>query len=190
LSHYYRFNPPIVSQGDAAKCWAAALESWLACVLAPSGKVQQIGMWHGWNNGKELDGTEWLREKTTTEKLIVRFSQQLTPDTPSLKPGVGDDGSTSLGNVAIDIGMRLNWMWPDAFPTYEALMAKLKTDGHLYLTYFSNTMRHAVVVYGVSTTDGIAVMDPKEPQLVHRKREFFTERPKTELISIGWAAPL
>ena len=94
-----------------------------------------------------------------------------------------------MGNVAMDIGMRLDWMWPDAFPTYEKLMDKLKADGHLYMTYFSRAMRHAVVIYGVSTTDGIAVMDPNEPKLLHRKRDFFTDRPKTELITLGWAAP-
>lgn len=188
MSHFYRFNPPFVSQGDDAKCWAAALESWLACVLANTSKTPVIGTWKGRVNGKDLDGAEWLRSKSSTDSLITRFNSELTPSTPSLKPGIQPDGSTSLGNVANDVGMLLDWMWPNFFPTYEDLMAKLRRDGHLYMTYFSRTMRHAVVVYGVSTTDGIAVMDPHEPGLLHRKREFFTDRPKTELISIGWAA--
>ena len=189
MSHYYRFNPPYVSQGDTTKCWAAALESWLACVMARSDKEQQIGTWHGWNNGKEMDGVEWLREKSTAEKLIFRFERQLTSGTPSLKPGVADDKSTAVGNIAMDIGMRLLWITAAEFPTYENMMAKLRTDGHLYMTYFSQTMRHAVVIYGVSTTDGIAVMDPNEPKLLHRKRDFFTDRPATEWITLGWAAP-
>ena len=60
--------------------------------------------------------------------------------------------------------------------TYELVMKKCKDRSHLYMAYFSQSMYHAVVVYGVSTTDGIAVMDPWDGgDLVHRKLGFFRD---------------
>lgn len=68
-------------------------------------------------------------------------------------------------------------------------MGKLKKFGHLYMVYFSVAMYHAVVVYGVSFTDGIAVMDPAVGNgLMHRKLDFFFEANRIgKQMLVGWS---
>ena len=180
MSHFYRFQPPVISQGDQAICWAAALESWLKCVVWTFGAQQ--GTWSGpAAKAEHMEGANWSREILTTEQILKRFAEDIESN-KSLKPG-----AASLKVVAAQFGMDLDGITGNQL-TYEYLMSKLKTRGHLYLTYFSNVMRHAVVVYGVSTTDGVAVMDPFPDQgLIHRKLAFFQEPNRLkEIITIGW----
>ncbi len=89
--------------------------------------------------------------------------------------------------IGLDFGMDVAFMDPSRL-TYDYLTIRLKNFGHLCTTYFSSVMRHAVVVYGVSTTDGIAVMDPNpDVKFTHRKLSFFkTPERLKEWITIGF----
>jgi hypothetical protein len=180
MSHYYRFDPPVITQGDAAICWAAALESWLKCVVRTFG--EQRGEWSGpAARAEHIEGATWIREIVSKEDLLKDFADDINAN-GSLKPG-----ASSIKIVAARVGMDLDAKTGDTL-TYDYVMGRLREFGHLYVSYFSAVMRHAVVVYGVSTTDGIAVMDPNpDVKLTHRKIEFFREPIRLkEIITIGW----
>ena len=112
----------------------------------------------------------------------VRRKEQ-TEANGSLKPG----SKAPYKAIGLDFGIDFDFIDPSHL-SYEYLTGKLTNFGHLYMTYFSAVMRHAVVVYGVSTTDGVAVMDPNpEVKFTHRKLGFFQtmERLK-EWVTVGW----
>lgn len=179
MSHFYRFDPPFVSQGKEAHCWAAAMESWLKCVVGVFG--EKGGTWSGVS--PSIDGSNWKRRPRTMTELLNDYKDQEESD-GSLKP----NSMAPYQALAADFGMEVDFLNPQKL-TYDYVTTKLKRFGHLYMTYFSNVMRHAVVVYGVSTTDGIAVMDPNpDVKLIHRKLEFFkTPERLKEWITVGWA---
>lgn len=49
--HFYRPNPPVISQGNAALCWAAALQSWLIVTV--------------WNKGGKRGGLDGCKTTKT-----------------------------------------------------------------------------------------------------------------------------
>lgn len=179
MAHFYRFNPPFVSQGSEAHCWAAAMESWLACVVGVFG--EKGGTWNGIST--EVDGSAWRRRRQTKDKLLNDYKDQEDSD-GSLKGHSMEPYRT----LALDFGMEIDFLDP-AKLTLAYMRTKLEKFGHLYMTYFSNVMRHAVVVYGVSDADGLAVMDPNpDVKYTHRKIEFFkTPERLKEWITVGWA---
>jgi hypothetical protein len=183
MSHYFRFNPDVISEGSDLICWAASLESWLKCQVYRFGP--QRGTWSGPGaKAGHIEGATWVREIITKDQIIDKFADDINPN-HSLKPG-----ADSLRVVATQVGMDLDAMSPASL-TYEYLTSKLKQFGHLYITYFSVVMRHAVVGYGVSTTDGVAVMDPKPGEgLINRQLSFFQEPIRLkEAITVGWPLP-
>jgi len=177
MSHFYRFTPPFVSQGEEAHCWAAALQSWLSCVTWTFG--QKSGEWEGIG---DLSGTQWSRRPRTKAQLLTDYSDQ-----------TDEGGSLTAGSMApyraigLDVGMDVDFIDPSSL-SLAYVTGKLKNFGHLYMTYFSVHMRHAVVVYGTSTTDGIGVMDPNpNVKFTHRKVDFFkTPERLREWITVGW----
>jgi hypothetical protein len=183
MSHFYRFNPDVISEGSELICWAASLESWLKCQVYRFGP--QRGTWSGpAAKAGHIEGATWIREILTKDQIIEKFADDINAD-HSLKPG-----KDSMLVVAANVGMDLDAMNPASL-TLDYLTTKLKQFGHLYITYFSVVMRHAVVGYGVSTTDGVAVMDPKpELGLIHRQLTFFQDPSRLkEVITIGWPVP-
>lgn len=178
MSHYYRFKPPFVSQGTEEHCWAAALESWLKCVVWTFGK--KSGEWQG--IGGDLDGTQWRRQVRSKDQLLQDYSDQ-TDVNGALKGG----SLAPYRTIGLDFGMGMDFIGP-AKLTLDYLNTRLRNFGHLYVTYFSNVMRHAVVVYGISATDGIAVMDPNPGvRFIHRKLDFFqTPERLKEPVSVGF----
>jgi hypothetical protein len=86
-------TPPVRSHGDAARCWAAALESWLEIRPSASGVWDDaVAQSHG------HAGLPWER-KPLTMKNMYNLWGDLTKNNESLTP----DG---IRNVALDIGMR------------------------------------------------------------------------------------
>jgi hypothetical protein len=177
MAHFYRFKPPFVSQGDEVHCWAAALQSWLSCVVWTFGA--QSGEWRGIG---DLSGTQWRRRARSKAQLLADYEDQ--------EEG---DGSLTSGSMApyraigLDCGMDVDFIDPASL-TQGYLTGKLRNFGHLYVTYFSVHMRHAVVVYGTSDTDGIAVMDPNpNVKFTHRTLGFFkTPERLKEWVTVGW----
>jgi Papain-like cysteine protease AvrRpt2 len=181
VAHFYRFNPTVIEQSNPFRCWAAALESWLDCIYRAKGKVTS-GAWTGSDAAtyKVMVGSAWSRDTQSQDDIINQYSADLDDDGGLKKEGLTDIYmSTGMGAKIID---------PSKL-TYDDVMKPLKSNSHLYLAYFSHTMYHAVVVYGVSTTDGIAVMDPwPGEKLTHRKLSFFRDPIRAGRdIFVGWA---
>jgi hypothetical protein len=178
MSHYYRFNPTVVSQGNAALCWAASLNSWLRAAVSARGA--KTGTWTGPDaQANHFDGLPWTRrvldlaDMTNMWGDLANGNQSMTPQ--------------GVQAMALDVGMDGELRLPRDL-TYDYLTGKLKGFGHLYLLYFSVAMYHAVVGYGVSTTDGVAVMDPAPGVgLIHRKLDFFQAANRVNRVMlIGW----
>lgn len=181
MSHYYRFNPPVETQSNPYLCWAASLSSWLTCIYQAKGRVTS-GTWSGKNAATlaVMEGTSWRRDLKNQNELIDQFS-------PSLD---ANNGLTAAGlkDLYESMGMMYMLRTGDRI-TYAEITKLVKENSHLYMAYFSHSMYHAVVVYGVSTTDGIAVMDPwPGEELVHRKLGFFADplRANKDMF-IGWS---
>jgi Papain-like cysteine protease AvrRpt2 len=170
MAHFFRFNPPVVSQGDETICWASALASWLKC-CAWAGKPIS-GTWS--------DGNVWDRRQLSTQQILDSFADDL-----------GDDHSLTGDNIIV-VSMRCGINYerrPGDSLSYDYLVGTLKLRGHLYMTYFSYHMRHAVVVYGMSETDGVWCMDPNPDRgLSNRPLSFWSEETRMrEAVTIGWA---
>jgi len=178
--HFYRSNPPVISQGDAALCWAAALQSWL--IVTVRSKGEKKGVWTG-AKPKRLfyDGLTWHRKILTLSQMTGMWGDLQNPDKSLTAEGIKV--------MTLDVGMDGDVFTPSGELTDEYLMGKLKKFGHLYMAYFSAVMYHAVVVYGVSFTDGIAVMDPAVGMgLMHRKLDFFFKPNRiSRPMLVGWA---
>lgn len=174
---YKRTTPLIVNQGNAALCWAAALESWLDVAVREKG--EQTGIWKGEDARRNyFEGSPWKRERLDVNKILVRW-RDLTNSDGSLKP-------EKMPMIALEIGMT-----GSVFLSYqlkeESLQEKLRTRGCLYIIYFSALMNHAIVVYGYDTSDGLFVMDP-DMKLISRKIEFFKESNRLQkMMFVGWA---
>jgi hypothetical protein len=176
---YKRSTPIIVSQGDGALCWAAALESWLDIVVRENG--EQTGTWEGEDARRNFfEGSPWKRESLDVKKILVRW-KDLTNSDGSLKP-------EKMPMIALEIGMVGSVFLPHLLKE-ESLQEKLKTNGCLYIIYFSVQMNHAVVAYGYDTSDGLLVMDPNPSRgLITRKVEFFKEPIRLQkMMFVGWA---
>lgn len=174
---YYRTTPLVVSQGDAALCWAAALESWLDIIGRENG--DQSGTWEGEDAKRNFfEGSPWKRERLDLKKILVRW-KDLTNSDGSLKP-------ENMPMIALEIGMVGSAFLPHLLRE-SSLQEKLKTNGCLYVIYFSVQMNHAIVVYGYDTKEGLLVMDP-HLGLITRKVEFFKEPNRVQkMMFVGWA---
>jgi hypothetical protein len=177
MAHFYRFKPPFVSQGEEAHCWAAALQSWLSCVIWTFGEKSGE-----WTDMGDLSGTQWQRRARTKTQLLTDYKEQCDSD-GSLKA----NSMEPYKAIGLDFGMGVDFLNPSRL-TLGYLTTRLKNFGHLYLTYFSVHMRHAVVVYGTSDTDGVGVMDPNpNVKFTHRKIDFFqTEERLKEWLTVGF----
>jgi hypothetical protein len=160
---YNRTTPVITSQGDAALCWAAALESWLDVAVREFG--EQTGTWEGEDAKRNFfAGSSWKRERLGLTAITKRW-KDLTNADGSLKP-------ENMPLIALEIGMTGSVFLPP-FLKEESLQEKLKTSGCLYIIYFSVRMNHAIVNYGYDTSDGLLVMDPNPDMgLIIRKVDF------------------
>ena len=181
MSHYYRFDPTVEIQSNAHLCWAASLSSWLTCIYQAKGKVTS-GTWSGKSAATYgvMGGTAWSRDLKDQDELIDQFSPNLDANNGLTKAGLKDIYESMGMTYMLRTGSRIN---------YAEITKLLKDTSHLYMAYFSHSMYHAVVVYGVSTTDGIAVMDPWPGEgLVHRKTSFFADPLRANKdVFIGWA---
>jgi hypothetical protein len=179
MSHYFRSNPPVVLQGTPTLCWAASLHSWLKATVWATGKQQ--GTWTGEAAARNhIDGAPWTRQILDFDDIMNLWGDLTDGGNQALSP----DG---VKQVAIDLGMGGDILRPTQL-TYDYIKMRLQA-GHLYMAYFSHHMYHAVVVYGVSTTDGIAVMDPNpdEGGLIYRKIEFFQDPIRVnKIMFVGW----
>lgn len=174
---YKRTTPRIVSQGNAALCWAAALESWLDVSVRENG--ERGGVWEGEDAKKNyFEGSAWKTERLNVKQILVRW-KDLTNSDGSLKP-------ENMPMIALEIGMVGSVFLPYLLKE-ESLREKLKTNGCLYIVYFSARMNHAVVAYGYDTSDGLFVMDP-DMELITRKVDFFKEPVRLQkMMFVGWA---
>jgi len=172
---YKRTTPLVVSQGNLAICWAAALESWLNTEIRENG--EQTGTWEGEVAKKNFfEGSTWKREQLDVKQILVRW-----------KDLINSDGSLKTENmpmIALEIGMVGSVFLPSLLKE-ESLQEKIR-NGSLYIIYFSVVMNHAIVGYGYDTSDGLFVMDP-HLGLITRKVEFFKEPTRLQkMMFIGW----
>src|SRR5262249_11551985 len=126
-----------------------------------------------------IEGSPWRRDVLTQDELLDRFADFLNSD-----QSLPADGITQ---VAIEFGMYGRFVRPGSI-TLNMFADFLKKEGFMYVIYFSYHMNHAVVPYGYSTTDGLAVMDPNPDEgLIHRQISFFQEGIRAEKpMFIAW----
>jgi hypothetical protein len=176
---YARIAPPVVSQGNARLCWAAALQSWLGATVNDHGEEQ--GVWSGEiAKRNKFDGLPWTRRVYSLQDMINLWGDQLQKDKSQTPEGIKI--------LALDVGMDADLVMPSAFTTAN-ITTRLQQKGDLYVVYFSRSSHHAVVVYGVGP-DGIKVMDPLPTEgLKTRPHEFFREPQRANRkMLVGWAA--
>lgn len=174
---YKRTTPRVVAQGDAALCWAAALESWLDVTVSEKGASD--GVWEGEDAKRNFfEGSAWKRERLDVKQILVRWKDSTNAD-GSLKP-------EKMPMLALEIGMIGSAFLPYSLRE-ESLRERLKTNGCLYIIYFSARMNHAIVAYGFDTSDGLFVMDP-DMELITRKLDFFKEPIRLQkMMFVGWS---
>src|SRR5215471_2871315 len=73
--------PPVVGQGSDAKCWAAALESWLRVQVAVDGPrqgtvpIDTVDMF-GLPGKRDYP---WVRKSATVQELLDAYSDIISP---------------------------------------------------------------------------------------------------------------
>jgi hypothetical protein len=141
-------QPPAVKQGVGYKCWAAALESWLA--VTPS------------------------RMSWTQEQLLKRRDAYVQPFDPTL-PQEGSINADVFKLMNRDAGLHLNMLYeekpkgadiPDDY-FYTLLFA----NGYLFVVYTAEAtsgVRHANVIWGAGTDGYVNVMDPMRGTYINK----------------------
>ena len=173
-----RSTPPVVSQGDAAICWAASLNSWLSVTIREFG--EKSGTWSGEKAQKNhYEGTPWKRELMDFKQMKSSWGDLLTN---------GDSATPEAISVAtIDIGMETEIIDPANLDLNN--LAQKLGKSCLYICYFSAVMYHAVVCYVIDTgSEDLSVMDPNPDKgLITRKLGFFKEPVRlNRKMLIGW----
>jgi hypothetical protein len=177
---YTRTTPRVVSQGDASKCWASSLESWLGVVVHDTG--EKNGVWTGGDAKRNrVDGLPWKRTKLDLDDMKNLWGDLTNPDQSLTAEGIRV--------MALDVGMDGDIKLPIEL-TFDYFSHKLGTEGHLYIAYFSMHMYHAIVAYGFDTgPKELLVMDPNPDRgLIRRAVDFFKEPNRVnKLMLVGWA---
>jgi hypothetical protein len=178
--------PPVVGQGSDAKCWAAAMESWLRVQVAVDGprqgKMSADGRqeYFGMPNDRHLlEGYSWLRKSATVQELLDTYSEILLPNGGLIR-------GEALEQVAADNGM--HWTYLDILSfNKDRLLPLMSSCGHLLIVYFSFRMYHAIVGYGFND-DGVLVMNPSEQgQLKEIRYGFLRDDIRVnQPIFVGW----
>jgi hypothetical protein len=176
---YNRSTPTVVSQGNGAICWAAALECWLDIAVREKG--EEKGTWSDDDAKRNhFDGLTWSRTKLDYVGMKGRWGDYMNPD-DSLNP-------ENMPKVALDIGMTGSVLMPWQIQE-RSLLERLMSKSCLYIIYFSVHMNHAIVAYGFdSTQNELSVMDPNPSQgLTTRNISFFKQQSRlNKAMFIGW----
>jgi hypothetical protein len=178
---YTRTTPRVVSQGDASKCWASSLESWLDVLVHDTG--EKNGVWTGPDAQRNrVDGLPWKRTRLGLDDMKNLWGDLTNPDQSLTAEGIRV--------MCLDVGMDGDIKMPNEL-TFDYFSDKLRTKGHLYVAYFSVHMYHAIVAYGFDTgPNELLVMDPNpERGLIRRAVDFFKEPNRVnKLMLVGWAS--
>ncbi len=177
--HYERNKPQVVSQGNAAICWAAALSSWLEATVATFG--EKSGTWTGAAaEAQHFDGLPWTRKKMPISDMFNLWTDLTNTNNQSMT-------AEGLRVMGLDVGMESAVILPSNLKV-EAMFKALSEYGHVYVGYFSNVMYHAVVCYGVDSNCNFLVMDPAHGVgLTQRSLSFFCQPNRVlKPMLLGW----